>query len=436
MRAVAAGVTALVLLAAIGGPAAAQVGDSAAAPPAATPRVATGGWGAVSLAPRPGSPIAAVTLAFPHGSADDPDDRSGATWLLGQVVREEVLGGLDPAARASTEIVVEVERSHTVVRMVTLPRYLEVAWGVLEWALLDATPSELSMERARAELREVFAFESDAPHREFEVELYRLLAGLDSPWSRLPRGDLSTVEEMTVAELTAFRDATVRREEGTLAWVGGGSPAAVARTLTGGGLPDPAGVVSAGFTPLSTRSLAPETWESEDRVELLREVTSSWIGVAWPFDPATPPTAREMLVDRLDRQFNSTPPDPGAFDVDVRIELMGSREILVVEAAVVPESATQWERRIRSAVVRIAEEEMGGPFFRAYRRRFRGSRLLRDALPEVESLRRAMELLLTGEVRELPARISAMDARALARAAATLGAPRTFVLGPDLSDGS
>ena len=37
----------------------------------------TGGWGAVSVLPRPGTTVATVTVALPVGSASDPEGREG-----------------------------------------------------------------------------------------------------------------------------------------------------------------------------------------------------------------------------------------------------------------------------------------------------------------------------------------------------------------------
>jgi hypothetical protein len=400
------------------------------------PPVETGGWGAVEVTWRPGTTVVSVTVAFPRGSSGDPEGAPGATWLLGQVVQELLDGAIGPAPRAATELAVEVDRSRTVLRLVTLPRHFEEVFRALEWAIFRAEPGGPALESARTAMEEVFTFEENAPHREFELEFYGLLAGVGSPWSRTRRGTAESVAELSSAGLADLRSRTFRRSEGVVSVVGAVSPEAAARAVTGGP-PLPAGGGAAdGFVPLSRRDAGTEAWVTPDRLRRTTEVTSTWIGMAWPVDVETSRTALEMLVHRLDRRFNPSPPDPGAFHVDVRLELLDSRDLLVVEAAVLPEAAGQWESRIRSAVEDIAAEEMAAPFFRAYRRRFRGSRLVEDAPPEVESLRRAGDLLRDGRTRDLPADISLLGAADLRDAASRLGEPRILLFGPDLTDGA
>lgn len=413
-------------------PAAAGAQEAAAREGPVAEPPGTGGWGAVDIAARAGDPTVSITVVFPHGSAADPDDAPGASWLLGRIVRAMVLESLDPAARAATEIATDVHRSRIAFRLVTLPRYWQEAWGVLEWAILRASPTATATSRAKAEMREVFEFERDAPHREFEIELYWMLGDRDPAWSRDPRGEARTVDALGPADLAAFRDVVLVRGDGVVSIVGGVDPEVAARTVTDGPVLPEGGLAAPGFTLLPDREGGPDDWDDRERVVATREVTSTWIGVAWPIDPSTSRTAREMLVDRLDRQFNSDPPDPGAFSVEVRLDPMGAHELLVVEAAVVPDAAGQWERRIVSAVDPIAAAEMDGPFFRAYRRQFRGSRLLGNAPPEVESLRRAMDLLFLGRVRDLPRAIDILTPGDLQEAAENLEEPRIFVFGPDL----
>lgn len=400
------------------------------------PPVRTGGWGAVDVAWRPGTTVVSVTIAFPRGSSGDPEGTAGATWLLGQVVQELLRAALAPAPRAATELAVEVDRSRTVLRLVTLPRHFEEVFRTLEWAVFRAEPGGPALDAARTAMEEVFAFEENAPHREFEVEFYGLLAGVGSPWSRPRRGTAESVAELSPAGLADLRSRTFRRSEGVVSVVGAVSPDVAARLVTGETeLPD-GGATAEGFVPLSRRDAGTGAWATPDRLRRTTEVTSTWIGMAWPVDVETSRTALEMLVHRLDRRFNPSPPDPGAFHVDVRLELLDSRDVLVVEAAVLPEAAAQWESRIRSAVEGIAAEEMAGPFFRAYRRRFRGSRLVEDAPPEVESLRRAGDLLREGRTRDLPAEISRLGPADLRDAAGRLGEPRILLFGPDLTDGA
>lgn len=138
------------------------------------------------------------------------------------------------------------------------------------------------------------------------------------------------------------------------------------------------------------------------------------------------------MAHLLKEELDPTPPPPDRYNLDVRIQDTPRGPVLVVEAAVFPESADRWEQRILSVVRELADEEMGEDFFRWRRRRFRAARLLEEAAPEREAQRMAADLLRHGRVRNLGLEIWGLDALALQHAARSLGAPRIFLLGPDL----
>lgn len=402
------------------------------APPPPPP--ATGEWGAFDVSPRAGTTVVSVTILLPHGSASDPVGASGSAWVTGEVLRRAVEAALDPELRASTELEVRVERTRTAFRLVTLPERWRDAWDALDEGVFDRGARQDHLEAVRAELREVFAFESDAPVREFEDEFRRLIAGPRSPWSDDPRGRPETVGGLTLDDVERYRSRHYDRAEAAVAVVGALSGAEAVEAVTGEGLPAPGWAVAADFEPRDSIS-APVLWDAPERVELTREVTSSWIGVALPVDPTVRRTVLEMLAHRLVEELDPDPPHPGTFAVQVRLEELRGRPLLTVEAAVLPDVAEAWEARILESVELIAAEELDPTFFAWHRRHFRSARLLEEAAPEAEGLRRAEDLLRTGRPRELRSEMWTLEGPRLARAALTLGPPRILVLGPDLSGG-
>lgn len=411
----------------------AQEREQQVTPPPARLAPGTGGWGAVTAAPRPWTTVVSLTFAFPAGSADDPDDAPGLTWTLGEVIRRATLDRLRADSRSVTELAVEVDRSRTVFRLITLAEHWEEAYGILDRTFSGASLPEWAVTGVRERLAEIYTFERDTPVREYRLELHRMVAGFGTGWSRDPRGTDTTALLATAEELRRHRDRTYRKEDGTVAVVGATSHREVARVVTGGLPPSDPDIRAPDFTPLGNRPPTVSLRERSDRLVITRPVTNTWIGTVYPVDPGTPATSLELLMDRLDRLLNPTPPDPGAFHVDVHVEYLGPRALLVIEAAVLPEAADEWEERIGAAVAEVGGAPMDEAFFRSYLRQFRTRRLIADAAPEEEGLRRALDLMRTGRTRDLPREISSLTADDLRRAAATLGEPRTLVFGPDLS---
>jgi hypothetical protein len=116
----------------------------------------------------------------------------------------------------------------------------------------------------------------------------------------------------------------------------------------------------------------------------------------------------------------------------VRIEDAPRGPVMVVEAAVMPEVAASWERRIL-ATVRGLERDPADAYFGWHRRRFRNQMLVREGAPEEVALRMALDLQREGRVRPLQDEIWGVGPRELAEAARELGDPRVLVFGPDLA---
>ena len=153
--------------------------------------------------PRPGSTLVAAALVIQAGSADDPDTIPGSARLVGEAVAHAVRARLDPA---TARLDVRVERSWTAYTLLSTPDLWVHSWGVLEDAVFRGSLADTSIEVARAALIEGFVFDSGAPVREFQRELYYVLGGTKDPWSRDPRGTLGALRKAEPAALEDFGD--------------------------------------------------------------------------------------------------------------------------------------------------------------------------------------------------------------------------------------
>jgi len=281
------------------------------------------------------------------------------------------------------------------------------------------------VERHRAAMLDALAFESGSPYQEFEGVSATLLCEPGSPWARPPRGTPASLAALGAADLERYRADHLRRDTGAWAVVGPASTAISA---------PPAAV--APIAPAAP--LTPEVaWTTGDRMALARDVTSTWMAVAYPAPAALSRTHLELVAHLLEEELDPTPPNPDRYDVDVRIEETPRGPVLVVEASVIPEAAASWESRILGAVERMGSEAPAEDFFRWRRRRFRAERLLAESAPEAEARRITEDLLRDGRARDLGVEIWGLDPGALLGVARSLGPPRILVLGPDLGqDGS
>ena len=402
-------VLALLIGAAIGTtPVTAQV--PAAAPPARAPGIA--------VMTRTGSTLVAVTLVIPSGSADDPDSIPGAARLVGETIAQAVRWRLDPDA---AQLELRVERGWTAFTLLATPEVWVRSWAVVEDVAFRVSLADAPLEAARKAMLDEFTFETGAPVREFDREMYYVLGGARSPWSRDPRGTQASVRRAPSASLERSREGRYRIAQSVAAVVGPVSEqeARAALAPIGAGPLDP------------PRSNGP-AWERGERVPLQRDVTNTWIGAAFPAPRDLPRTQLEFVGYQIQEALTPSPPDPGVFSVLVRVEDTPPGPVLVVEAAVMPEVTEAWEKRILGAVERLGEQ-VDETFFRWQRRRFRSWVLLREGQPEEAALRMALDLAREGRVRPLQEELWAIGTTELAKATEDLEAPRVLVWGPDLS---
>lgn len=376
---------------------------------------------ALGVEGRPWSTVVVMTVLVPSGSANDPDGLSGATRLLAEMVRARAERSLQPG---DARISIEVERAHTIFQAMAVPEAWERVYRQLLDAIFAAPLPADALDPERRGLLATARFESGAPVREFQDELYQVVADGDPVWSADPRGSPESLQRIDNASLTALRGRSYRRAESMVTLVGAlgtGPGARVYRGRTAALLGD--------------RAAGRPAWSDGDRERLGRQVTNSWIGAAFPVPRDVPRTLLDFIRHRVSEELNPEPPDPGLFGADVRIEEMAGGTVLLVEAAVLPEAEERWEQRVVQIVEDVGERHRDPGFFRFQRRRFRTAFLVEEGAPEVAGRRMATDLLRTGDLRDLDKEIDDMEPGALERAVDGLGEPRVLVFGPDLGGG-
>jgi hypothetical protein len=359
----------------------------------------------------------AVALRVRAGSQNDAAGLEGTAWLLARVLEDQVAEALGTTPALFTA---SVERATTVFTLVAEPAAWASAWRTADSVVFQAPLDPRLVERQRSALLQPMAFESGSPAREFEAAAAALLAEPGSPWARPPQGTPESLRAVDAPALERFRAQHLRRDTGAWALVG------------------PASLKLPPTSPPPAPPPPPDApWRTGERVVLARDVTSTWIAVAYPASPDLPRTHLELLGHLLREELDPLPPAPDRYDVVVSIEETPGGPALVVEASVMPEASAAWEARILGAVERLATDAPAEDFFRWRRRRFRAERLLDESAPCVEAERITADLLRGGRARDLGVEIWQLDGQALLRSARSLGPPRILVFGPDLGqDGS
>lgn len=370
-------------------------------------------YAGVETALTPRGTVVSIAVRIPAGSGDDQEGFGGTAWLLGHLLAERA----DEAAGAGTSVSVEVSRGETLFTVLSLPEGWAQAWRRVESIIFGPPPEGLDIDGARRALENVLIFEDGSPVRRFELEAARLIAPPSHPWALPIRGTRESLANVSEVSLRLFAGNYYRADAATLSVVG------------------PRGFVSPTLTRPDSTGLPPgavPAWSVGERVRLVREITNSWIVVAWPVDPDLPRTSLEFLVHLLAEQLDPTPPDPDRYSVDVRLEDTPRGPVVLVEATVFPAAADRWEKRILAAADRLARDIMDDDFLGWRRRRFRTARLLAESKPESEAARIARDLAREGKARNLSVQIWDLNGAALLRAARALGEPRILRLGPDL----
>jgi hypothetical protein len=378
-------------------------------------------FAALAVSPHPWSTVVAITVLIPGGSAEDDPLLPGGAWLLADVVRDELEA---PLARTGASISVTVDRGSTRFQALAAPGEWRSAYETLIDGLFLAPVGFETLERRRAEIADVFAFEKGAPVREFQSEFAKLMGG-GGAWSREPRGNPESLQRITASDLSALRRRVYRQEEAVVTIVGALDAAPGIAVYPGGGRDGD-----------DLRSRRPSgsgpSWGNGQRERLVRAVTNTWIGVAFPARRDVSRTVLEFLADRLRAELNPYPRDPGLFGTEVRLEDLPDGPAIVLEAAILPEDLARWELRILRTTETLEDLYDDASFFSLHQRHFLNTSLVQESAPEAEGIRIAMDVLRDGRVRSMPAEIESLTADGLRRAISSLGEPRILVFGPDL----
>lgn len=359
--------------------------------------------------PYPGGRAAGIAVLVPVGTGDDPEGREGAFWLLGHALAAAAEAA---GVHHALSVDVSMDRDFTIFQAAAPADGWEEAHRTLLRVLFEDPLPPSAVEDVRSDLVSRLVFEEGAPVRRFEREVDRLLFGVAHPWARARRGRVSGLREMEPPLLEELRQAHYRADESLLSLVAPVAPREVADRIAVEDLLvlDPRGLrvleeepgaESADPAPISLPSARPRegddpAWTSEDRIAIDRETTSTWLAAAFPAPPSASRQALAFLSQVVRERLTRSPPDPDLYELRVSVEEVPGGPVLLLEAAVAPAAAFEWEARLLSSVDEIRERPPRGDFFHLARRRFRNRELLDHAAPDALGRRIVRELHLHG----------------------------------------
>lgn len=396
-----------------------------AAPPSAAgvPRtLAVPAWpGRLDVRTRPLAPVSGVALALPVGSSGDPTGEEGGTWILADAVVRTVEARLGPGTVQGSA---RVEPERTTFTFVVRNDAVEALLEALHRVAFETGPDAVAVSAAREARVADLVFQQDSPVGEVNRAARTLIYGSSEDRVHAPGGTLGSVEVLDPAAVERIRRAGFDPARSVVSVVG---------AVAGAPVPDstdasPAPRTMTGRVPAPTTSPDPP-WTQGSRQVVEREVTNSWIMVAWPVPGSLSRIAVDFIAHRMERELNPSPPDPGVFSATVEVVEMPEGEALVVRAAVQPRQGDAMEARILGLPERLATP-LDDTFFLWYRRQFRAERLMADAAPEAAAQRRAREILARGSALEVEDDVWELTPEAVASATAGLGAPRVLFYGP------
>jgi hypothetical protein len=417
----------------------------------------------------PRGTMAAVGLHFHGGPERDPVGREGATWLVAQAMRAEIARRVGVAP---DHVIARIEPGRTTLVAQVPSDQLDEAREVVRQVVFRDPIPRGTLETVRSRTLDQLRFQEGAPLLGFQTELARFLYGTDSPWTHSVLGNSESVAALDPADVPGLARMLFPEEDAHWAVVtaGGAEPPQAPVPSPGADLPGDPDTVDAlegrpgappgtDTTAAATQTPSPQVsrwqpaWTTSDRLAVSREITNTWVAVAYPLDPGLTFAQRLFLSRALEFALEPQPPDPGLFDARVWIQEGPAGPLLILEAAVFPEDAIQWEARILDTVEGMAETPPQGAFFSFLVRRYRTERALLAsdpgeaafALLEANHLRvshrgpgapppasgspSGQEISYRSLLREVP------DRDGLADTARRLGPPRILVFGPDISEG-
>jgi len=428
----------------------------------------------------PGGALVGVSVRFPVGSALDPSGEEGTAYLLARVLESELNRRLYEGAG---EVRIQVHPHEFLVTLLAPPGRWAEQFRELERMLSSSPWAGSDVERIRALHLERLRFESGAPSRAFELERAGLVFGPGSNAARPPTGEIPSVERVPTDGPSRFRESHLDPSQATVAVVGPVSQEEVQRTIAGelrsvsgvspftrrGAERTPsqdiqrdtvqadtlqAGREAEGVAPapgpdrvpsprtrlrespprpltIPSPATNPPAWTRPERVVADRELTSTWLAVAWPFPEGTPRVLLDFLALAVQESLQPSPPDPGLYGAETTVILVEGKPILVASVIVDPRVTHRWEERSLQTMAQIEEAPPRGAFFELLRRRYRNDVLLGMADAEGRSIWLTRMAASGVPVPDPTDDIWRLTEEVLSLAAAAAGPPRVLLMGPE-----
>ncbi|MEZ4424880.1 MAG: hypothetical protein R3E98_15825 [Gemmatimonadota bacterium] len=360
------------------------------------------------------TPLVGAAVLLPFGAAHDPPGASGMAWVYGRLLEEELREALAGSA-ATTRV--RVGRFDTEVTLLAPPGTAAADLDRFQTVVDARRVDGAALERVQADLVRQLRFEEGAPVRTFEEERAALI--FDGRWGASLQGRRAELETLGAADVERWR-STPRDEAAVWAVVAPpGSPLARPQR------PD-SGQTAAG---------APRTraWSEGRHERLDRPITNAWVTVDAPVRADLDPTVLDLYVRHLEEVLSPTPPDPGLYSADVELLHAPEGPVLSITAAVTPEAAERWARRLEAAVLlEDLESWRDERQFAWLRRRFRNAWLAREASPDRAAARVARDLRAGRSPRVPLEATQALDAGDLDVLTDAIGPTRVLIYGPVL----
>lgn len=433
------------------------------------PRPATAQYRQVLVQADPGGVMVAASIRFPVGHEADPAGQEGTAFLLARLLEWE---GERRLREEFSRIQIDVGRGEFLVTLLAPPETWADAFRTVESLVQEYAPAESELALVRDAHLERLVFQAGAPVREFEIERRRMLLGSSAPGARPSVGNRASIPSVPAGGPAAFRNDHLMRSEAVVALVGPITDSEVAAVVQGPRteVPSPRSFEEAPpLQPGRTDSLSrdpdsvqrpdapldigprprlrlpsaealplvipggeagPRAWTSRERSVVDRNLTSTWISVAWPFPAQSPRLLLDFLGRTLHEVVVSDPPEPGFYAAEVAVLEVESTPVLVFSATVDPRTASRWEGRIVTAMGAVADSPPAGAFFELGRRRFRNALFLDSSTPENRSAWLARQYATRGDTPDLHDQIWRISRDSLAGAAAAAGPPRILLFGP------
>lgn len=169
-------------------------------------------------------PLVALEFSLRGGAAQDPADKPGLATLLAALL-DEGAGSYDARGfhRAIDELAIHLgfgaDRDSISGHLQTLSKNTDKAFELLKLALVDAHLAEPDVARVRSQLVAELKRDANDPDA-MAARAFRDAAFPDHPYGRPVRGDLSSIDTLSRADLVALRERLFARKDLKIAVVG------------------------------------------------------------------------------------------------------------------------------------------------------------------------------------------------------------------------